>query len=406
MRLGGPFVFNTSGAFPVTLAGGEYFYPPPGNYLFALGNQTALQWWDPVAYSWRALASPGDSTNSIDCDGYNYRLMNMSGVTTSALITNAGSGGTNGIGPTQTGTTVSFAAGSSNPGGTAAGYVIIGGALSAPTVTQAGSGFLVPPLILIDPPPQGGIQATATCTLTAGGGISTVTLTNAGAGYTSVPNYYVVPQFQNYPGLPTSPYTLPATGLVQPYVPPGQITNMPPSVFTAQGQNPAFPSTAGALITSGALTGSGTLTGLVVTNYGYGYTTVPGITFANTTGALAGGVAATAIMSWGLTGLTGGSGVGYTVGNVWESSLGLLTPGTTGLNNNNLLQPRPARGVLTSTAGALSIEDPGFGLQKLLVAGNFGVAQGTSIATGSIVFSGITMGGVNDTSILQLMVNS
>lgn len=402
MRIGGAFPFNFSGAFPVTLSGGEFIYPPAGNYLMALGNQTCLQWWDPVANLWRNVAQPQAETFQIFVDGYNWRLLNASGIVAAAAITNAGSGGTNGIGPTQTGSTVTFAAGASVPGGTALGYVIVGGALSSPTVTQAGSGFVTPPLILIDPPPAGGIQATATCTLTAGGGINTVTLGNAGAGYTSVPNFYVVPQFGAYPGSPTNPYTLPASGPPQPYTPPGQITNMPPAPWTAQGQQPSFPSTAGALITSGALTGSGTLTGLVVTHYGVGYTSVPAVSFGGTS---LGAAAATSIMSWGVTALTGGSGTGYTVGNVWESAMGYLTPGTTNYNNNNLLQPRPARGVLTSTAGALSIEDGGFGMQKVLVAGNFGVAQGGTIATGSIVFSGISMGGITDTSMLQLMVD-
>lgn len=398
MRIGGAFPFNFSGAFPITLTGGEYIYPPAGNYLMSLGEQSILQWWDPVGAAWRNFAGPGAEPFQISVDGYNWRILNASGIVAAASITNAGSGGTNGIGPTQTGSTVSFAAGGTGPGDAATGYAIVGGALAAPTVTQAGSGFVTPPLILIDPPPQGGIQATATCALTAGGGINTVTLTNAGAGYMSAPNYYVVPQFFNYPGSPTTP----GLGNSQPAVPPGQITNMPPGPWTAQGQNPSFPATAGALITSGALTGSGTLTGLVVTNNGFGYTSVPAITLGGTS---LGAAAATSIMSWGVTALTGGSGVAYTVGNVWESSMGYLTPGTTNLNNNNVFQPRPARGVLTSTAGALVIEDPGFGLQKVLVAGNFGVAQGGTIGTTSIVFSGITMGGITDTSVLQMMVD-
>lgn len=400
MRIGGAFPYNFSGSFSVVLSGGEYIYPPAGNYLMTLGAQTCLQWWDPVAYMWRNVAQPNAEAFQISVDGYNWRLVNASGIVAAAAITNAGSGGTNGIGPTQTGSTVTFAAGASQPGGTATGYAIVGGSLPALNVAQAGSGFVVPPLILIDPPPQGGIQATATCTLTAGGAISTATLTNVGAGYTSLPNVYVVPQFLNYPGLPTTP----ALGTAQPYVPPGQIANMPPGPWTAQGQNPAFPSTAGALINFGAgvLGGSGTLTGLVVTNYGFGYTAVPAITFGGTS---LGAAAATSIMSWGVTALTGSGGTGYTVGNVWESAMGYLTPGTTNFNNNNLFQPRPARGVLTSTAGALSIEDGGFGIQKVLVAGNFGVALGTSIPTVSIAFSGIAMGGIADTSILQMMVD-
>jgi hypothetical protein len=97
--------------------------------------------------------------------------------------------------------------------------------------------------------------------------------------------------------------------------------------------------------------------------------------------------------------------VAYTVGNAVISTLGQLTPTTTAFNNNNLLQGRELHAVLTSTVGALSIEDPGFGMQLVMIPGNFGVAQGTSIGSTSIVFSGITMGGVNDTSVIQMMVN-
>jgi hypothetical protein len=51
------------------------------------------------------------------------------------------------------------------------------------------------------------------------------------------------------------------------------------------------------------------------------------------------------------------------------------------------------------------MEDPGFGFQKLLIAANFGVLQSSSIGTGSIVFSAMTQGGINDTSVLQMMIN-
>lgn len=407
MRIGGAFPFNQAGTFPVSLPGGAYTYLPPGNYLLTLGGQTILQWWDPVQSGWRNASSPGAPPFAVSVDGYNYRLINMSGIVQGASITNAGSLGVNGIGPSQTGTTVTFAAPAA--GIQAKGYGIIGGAVGtaggAATVTQAGSGFLTAPLILIDPPPYGGIQATAVAVLTAAGAISSVTMVNPGAGYTSVPNFYVVPQFFDYPGAPV----LPGGAAQAVNFPPGSFVNMPPQNFM-QGLTQAFPTTGGALITGPALAGSATLTGIVMTDYGSGYlgSAIPAITFAG--GTLAGGVAATSVMSMALLTLTGGSGVAYTVGNVWESSMGLLTPAvappiTTAYINNNWLQPRPARGVLTSTVGALTMEDPGFGFQKLLIAANFGVAQGTSIGTTSIVFSAITMGGINDTSIIQANVS-
>jgi hypothetical protein len=408
MRLGGAFPFNQAGSFPISLPGGAYSYLPPGNYLITLGGQTILQWWDPVQWSWRNMSTAGAPTFAMAVDGYNWRIINMSGVVQGASITTPGTVGTNGIGPTQTGCTVTIAAPAS--GIQAKGYAIIGGAVGTAggtaTVTQAGSGFVTPPTILIDPPPPGGIQATAVAALTAGGAITSVTMVNPGAGYTSVPNFYVVPQFLDYPGSLALPYTVPATGLPAPYFPPGLITNLPPQNW-ASGLTPAS-GTTGALITGPALAGSATLTGLVVTDYGSGYlaSAIPAITFANGPTS----AAATAILSTALLTLTGGSGTAYTVGNAWVSSLGLLTPATappitTAFYNNNWLQPRPARGVLTSTAGALTMEDPGFGFQKLLIAANFGVLQSSSIGTGSIVFSAMTQGGINDTSILQMMIN-
>jgi hypothetical protein len=414
MRLGGPFPFNPAGPFPIALGSGQYVYFPAGNYLVTPGRQSVLQWWDPILSTWRNYSCVPGGSQAISVDGYNYRLINQSGVVQAAAITNAGSGGVNGIGPTQTGTTVGFAAPGGN-GQTAKGYVIIGGALSAPTITQAGSGFVVPPLILIDPPPAGGIQATATSTISAAGVLNGVTLLNVGAGYTSVPNFYVVPQFLDYPGQPALPYTIPTLPTpVAPNFPPGQIAIGPgggglgsaagaiPQQFM-QGLQAAFPFSAGALVTSGALTGSGTLTGLVVTDFGSLYTAVPAITFAG--GTLAGGVAATALMSWVVTAITGSGGVAYTVGEPVISTLGELTPTTTAFNNNNLLQGREFHGVLTSTAGALSIEDPGFGFQVVMLPANFGVAQSSSIATTTVTFSAITMGGVTDTSVVQMFIN-
>jgi hypothetical protein len=411
MRIGGDFPLNPAHAFPVSLVGGESCYIPPGNYLVTLGGQTVLQWWDPVQYSWRDYGLPGYNTMPVHSDGYNWRLFNASGVVAGASITTPGTGGTNGIGPAQTGTTVAFAASNSTGGITAAGYAIVGGAVGtvggALTITNAGSGFLEPPQLLLDPPPIGGVQATAIAVLSATGTIASATMVNPGAGYTSVPNVYVVPQFQTYPGAPGTPGVIPVPPTpVQPNFPPGQIALLPPQGWST-GLTPAFPTTGGALLTAPALAGSGTLTGIVMTNNGTGYTSVPAITFANTFGTLAGGVAATSLMSWALLTLTGASGAGVTIGNPWISSMGYLTPGPTGTRfyNNNFMFPRVARGVATSTAGALSIEDNGFGFQVVLIPGNFGFVLGTTDQTTAAVFSAITMGGLTDTCILQMVIN-
>ena len=280
MRLGGPAPFNAAQSFVTTLAGGTFFYPPAGMYLMQLDANTVVQWWDPIAWSWRGIApvAAGGHILPISVDGYNYRVLNVTSTVTSATLGVAGSGGTNGIGPTQTGTNLVVAAAPAG-GRTAQGYVIVGGSLPALSVAVAGSGFAVTPLILIDPPPAGGIQATAVATLTAGGALASATLVNVGAGYTSLPNVYVVPQFPFYPGAPTAP-----GGASQPSaVPPGIIALMPPQKF-AQGLQPAFPVTLGGLINFGAgvIGGSGTLTGVVITDSGQGYTAAPAISFSGT----------------------------------------------------------------------------------------------------------------------------
>ena len=419
MRVGGPFPFNPAGSFPFSLPGGGYVYPPQGNYLITLGNQSILQWWDPINSDWRNLAPAGCPTIPVSVDGYNYRILNNSGTVQGAAITNAGSGGTtNGIGPTQTGVTVAVAAPGGN-GQTAKGYAIVGGAVGTAggsmTVTQAGSGFLVAPLILVDPPPPGGIQCTATAAITSAGVLTSVTIVNPGAGYTAVPNVYVIPQFLDYPGQLALPFTVPTSPTpVAPNAPPGQIAIGPGATGFAgtipqnfmQGLTAAFPSSSGALVTAPALVGSGTLTGIVITDYGALYnTTVPAISFSG--GGLAGGVAATALMSWGVQSATQTAGTGFTVGSAIQSDLGLLTVGGASVRfyNNDLLAPRMMAGVLTNTNGTFTIEDPGYGIPTVLASTQLGVQYNQAAAPTVAATYTIVMGGITDTSIIQAFVN-
>lgn len=53
-------------------------------------------------------------------------------------------------------------------------------------ITTPGTGYATPPTVAISPPPPGGVQATATVSVTAGA-ITAVTLTNPGFGYTAAP---------------------------------------------------------------------------------------------------------------------------------------------------------------------------------------------------------------------------
>src|SRR5215471_8051120 len=385
---------NTGRSQVITLLPGGIFDLPQGDYIITTGSQTVLQWANPLNGLWYGV-SPPQATASITTDGGNYRLVNLSGVAVGASITNAGSGGVNGIGPVQTGSNVVFGAPAAN-NLTAQGYVIVGGSVPAPTITQAGSGFVAPPLVVCDPPPIGGIQATFVGTITAAGALNTVTQVNPGAGYTSIPQFYIYPQpavsMQQplYPGGSTTPgIGAGAPGL---FPPPGLINpaNVPSgSLF----QPNVVSGTAGALLTGNALTGSGTLTGIVMNNYGTGYTgtTLPAVSF---TGTSLGAAAATAIMSYCLTGATvtpGGGAAGYVVGNPAITTLGLIA----NPNNNIEFFPRPGRGRVTTTAGVFTIEDPGFGIQAVT---NVNVGGGPDTTVGTVPAA--SLGGINDVSII------
>lgn len=280
-RIGGAFPLPTAqvqeGGEKVELASGGVFYFPPGEYVVLTDAGTIIQFWDPIGNIWRTFIS-ASSGGFISVDGYNFRALNITGIATSTTISNAGSGMTNGIGSAINGVSAGVAASDTTGGAGITLFTIVGGSVAAPTITQGGSGFLVPPLIVIDPPPSGGIQATATCALSAAGAIASVTMADVGAGYAATPNFWVIPQPGSYQGGPSGGVAagaIPSPGLVYP-------SNAVPG-----NQNT---SSAGAQLTSIALTGSGTLTGLRIINAGGGYTTAsPAVTF---TGG-AGGVAAT-----------------------------------------------------------------------------------------------------------------
>jgi hypothetical protein len=396
MRIYGPAPFGQP-SVAVPLSGGEVFYAPPGNYMTALGNQTVVQFFDSVNLLWRNVGFPGGFFGEFATDGFNFRLVNMSGVVQGALITNAGSGATtNGVGATATGVTIGFGAAPTN-GIAASAYPIIGGKLSGLTIANGGSGFLFPPALIIDPPAAGGINATATCTI-SGGIINAVTLQNPGAGYVTTPNVYIVQQYPTYPGMgPPVNLTVPTNVI------PGGTLNQglaTPPWLAGVAWPLAQPITSGASITANGITGSGTLTGIVMTDYGVGYTgtTIPTLTFSG--GSLAGGAAATAIMSLAVNslGTTGAAGVGYTVGTPWISSEGTVA-GNDGCNG--ILQARPARGRIAATTGFTGttavVEDTGFGLQSVPNIGTllFTTQPGTVSTTTAVC------GGVFDVSVLS-----
>lgn len=280
-RIGGAFPLPLAqvqeGGSKIELASGGVWYFPPGEYIVITDTATVVEMWDPTDNIWR-LFFPVSDGGFISVDGYNFRAINITGAAFISTITNAGSGMTNGIGVAINGVGAGVAASDTVGGAGITLYTIVGGSVAAPTITQAGSGFLVPPLVVIDPPPVGGTQATATCALSATGTIASVTMANVGAGYATSPNFYLIPQPAIYQGAPSGGA---AAGAIPP---PGLVF---PSNAVPGNQNT---SSAGAQLTSIALTGSGTLTGLRIVNRGGGYTTAsPTVTFSGG----AGGVAAT-----------------------------------------------------------------------------------------------------------------
>jgi hypothetical protein len=372
LSVAGGLVPNFSGSPPVaagfsnviTLSASETWLIAPGTYACAPGPYTCLQWLDPVQNAWRNVgADNGGVPLLIDSDGASFRLANLTGTPIGALITNAGSGYTNGIGAAATGLTVTPSAGGST------WVPVVGGANNGTvTITAGGSNYTFPPILIFDAPPAGGIQATGVCTI-SGGAINVVTVTNPGAGYTTVPNISVV--------------------------------NDPRDTTGSKG-----------VLTAGALVGSGTLTALYPSAQGTALTAVPTFTFspASTT-------AATAVMNFVVTGFTIGSGLSGTgYGNAQPFIVlgsGGIVSGTRAANvagpiaDVNLTIPRMAQLQGTSTAGgkaqasavgASVVADAGFGFQAVP---SLVILPNGSGAPSTVAQLTAAVGGITDSSWIQ-----
>lgn len=336
----------------ITLQGGEMFNLPAGTYLITPGNVTYLQFLNPVTSQWATYDTSAQKTVFINSDGGNYRLVNLTGCPIGTLITNAGSGYTNGVGSTATGLTVTASAGSST------WVPIVGGAVSATAVSAAaGSNYTFAPNVIVDAPPGGGFPATATCTI-SGNGVNAVTITNQGAGYSTAPNLTFVNDQRDTTGTGASWTT--------------------------------------------TLTGSGTLTGLYPSNNGTALTATPTFTFAP-----ASSTAATAIMNYAVTGYTVSTAGSTYTAPVMLASAANTVSGTSILTNpaytTGLTLPRPAR-IKAAVSGAaitatgLVVEDPGNGIQTIPTA-TIATAATPLLAASAVVV--VTVGGVNDTVTVQ-----
>lgn len=346
----------------LALASGETWLVPPGQWFITPGLYTFIQVKDPISGLWVSTAQTPNQGRYVSSDGANYRVANLTGCLLGAYITNVGSGYTNSTvgsdGRLTNTNPVSVAASA----GSSVLEAIVGGAInSTVTITTAGAGYTHKPLVLVEPPPPGGIPATAIVTVTAGA-IASVVVVDQGAGYQSVPAITVIPD--------------------------------PRDTVTTEA------------VLTATLTGSGTITAIKCTDHGTPLTAVP--TFTITGGGGASG-AATAVMCFTATGFTiTNAGVAY--GNalpVLISVTGGRVAGTAGAVVNpstgvGLLNPRNGFATVTSEAGGTIaavpvIEDGGL-FSRVPTA--FFVSSNPTVATTNAVAT-VTVGGVTDVLYIQ-----
>jgi hypothetical protein len=163
----------------VDMPAGAMLYVPPGLWKIRLGLYTMVQTLDPVSGAWLPYSTVGGRpVGLVNSDGNNFRILNPTGTVIGALVT------TNGTLCTQAGTTATLSVGSST------WQPIVGNSVTSiavgndPKGVAGGSGYILPPIVDIQPPPPGGIPATAVAVLTAGA-VSSITMINEGAGYTA-----------------------------------------------------------------------------------------------------------------------------------------------------------------------------------------------------------------------------
>ena len=346
------------GQLPVNLAGCEAFVIPAGQYMVRLGPYTFLQILDPNLQAWMNI-SQGPGIENVNSDGVNFRLANLTGAVIGAVITNSGSGYSNAVGSTNV------------PTVTAGGVTlrpIMGQSLNTTiTKSNAGANYTQLPILVIDPPPAGGIQATAVCSSLSSGALGTITVTNQGGGYTSIPNVTVI----NGPGDTT-----------------GAGAALTAALISSAGTAGAADTVVGLLPVNSAA------------NIGTAQTSVPSLTITNPSGG-GSGLAATAIMCFAAlgattSGMTNAANGSYTVitSNVTAGSATLTNPAiSTGLFN-------PVWGYCANqtAAGALTIIYGG--LHQVVPTYNTSVTSNGTIS-GAITYTGTSVGGINDLSWLQ-----
>lgn len=419
---------NNPPAFPISLAGGEYFMLPTGQgivgqfgaitfpqqgsnnpltgqYLVDLGLYSCLQVYDQGLQYWKTVASGGPNhtlQGVYSADGVNFRIANTTGCPVGALITAAGSTGTNGFyGYTQfgqgQGSAVTIQNGIATVGNTiftitpsAGGSLwnaIVGGAVNTTIsfsgtvyngnlgvtntfgattggiTAAAGSNYTKPPIIVFTPPPNQGQQPyllpTATCTI-SGGAINAITVVNQGMGLLGLPGVIVIPQ---------------------------------PGDTTGGG------AILGWIAANNAQVGSGTVLGMWPAYYGTAVTAPVTFTYGGTSNPAP---TATAVMNFSVTSITNTTpGSGYTNAYaVWQG--GAITSASSAANTNPIMdkyleQPLFPPVTVAATTGVTTLSS-GYGGSGMQVAPT--LAFGTQLAAGTVTTVAVqtpVVGGNNDT---------
>lgn len=337
-----PYDFSSN---KLALAAGDAIPLPAGDWYVAGGSYCVPQFLDPVTSTWVLGSTAGWSTGPhfIKSDGFNARIANLTGCPIGAVITGAGSG------YVQSTTTVTATAGNST------WAPIVGGALSVTSITNAGSGYGVAPLVLIPAPPNaasnansiGGIAASAYAVLSSGT-VSAISFTNVGAGYPTAPTVTILPN-------PTDP-------------------NINSGITAAT-------------VTLG-LTGAGSITGVLCTNSGAPLATLSALTLT-AAGAGTGATLSPIIMQTVTAASVTAGGAGYGAASALLTTLGGVPNSASIFTNPDKLslgwRPRPAQIGLAQTGGALTsvaqIYDGGLFLGTPTPIVVSGLAAATTAAT-------------------------
>lgn len=348
----------------ISLPTGGLYVLPTGQYQVQPGPYTFIQYFDAASQIWRNMNSPvlGGQSMLVTSDGYNIRLANLTGTVVGAIVTNGGSGYTNGIYPpaAQLGTLAAPKATVAAGGGTnlALLNVIVGGAINTTiAITAGGKNYLYPPTLLIDPPPAGGVPASAVVTTVTAGAIAAVTVINAGAGYSSVPKVTIVNDPRDTTGV------------------------------------------GGVLTVNATLDKSGAITALTSSDPGAGMTSVPAITFtpASTSAATAIMCLTVTAVTWATPNHSGNGNFGFIQSTVVAGSSTTTNPAIT----TGLFTPRIGMTAYSTTGSPTTTAIVDGGLHQ--VAAGAVLVNNSDGTINAATTTTPTMGNVTDTSYVMAL---